>query len=100
MRITIITNQLQELFKVFEPFSSYGDKTPKGPIARFLAVVWIIISTVFLALFTANATTILQISQAEEDHSITLGKKVIFVYFTLGVHSDVALFSGRIPRKR
>ena len=44
-----------------------------------LAVFWIMVSTVFLSLFTANATAILSISQAEEDHTLTLGKKVIFV---------------------
>ena len=54
----------------------YGDKSPKGGLGRVLAVIWIMISTVFLSLFTANATSILQISQAEEDHSLTLGKKV------------------------
>ena len=59
--------------------SRYGDKTPKGPAARLLAVVWIMISTVFLSLFTANASSILAISQAEEDVSNTLGKKVYAV---------------------
>ncbi|XP_046840193.1 uncharacterized protein LOC124434354 isoform X2 [Xenia sp. Carnegie-2017] len=54
----------------------YGDKTTKGPFGRIMAVLWIMISTIFVSLFTANASSILAISQAEEDHSITLGKKI------------------------
>ncbi|XP_028394083.1 uncharacterized protein LOC114518309 [Dendronephthya gigantea] len=54
----------------------YGDRAPKGITARVLAVFWMMISIVFLALFTANATAILAISQADEDHTITLGKRV------------------------
>ena len=65
----------------------YGDKAPKGIIARILAVFWIMISTVFLALFTANATSILAISQAEEDHSVTLGKRVILYNCLLTISS-------------
>lgn len=55
----------------------YGDKNTKGPFARVIAVMWIMISTVLVSLFTANASSILAISQAEEDHSNTLGKKVV-----------------------
>ena len=54
----------------------YGDKTPKGPFARILAVIWILISAIFLSLFTANASSILAMSQAEEDHANTIGKKI------------------------
>ncbi|XP_028394048.1 uncharacterized protein LOC114518284 [Dendronephthya gigantea] len=54
----------------------YGDKTPKGPIGRILAVLWILISSVILSLFTANASSILAISQAEEDYTSTLGTRI------------------------
>ena len=54
----------------------YGDKTPKGPVTRILAVIWILISTIFISLFTANASSILAISQAEEDHTNLIGKKI------------------------
>lgn len=65
------------IFQSYSYVNSYGDRAPKGITARILAVCWMMISVVFLALFTANATTILAISQAEEDHTVTLGKRVI-----------------------
>ena len=64
------------LTRIYITLFRYGDKTPKGPLARLLAVVWIMISTIFLSLFTANASSIIAISQAEEDYTNTIGKTV------------------------
>jgi hypothetical protein len=57
-------------------FHSYGDKAPKSVPARIIAVVWVLMSAVFLSLFTANATSILNQSLQGEDYSETFGKKV------------------------
>ena len=54
----------------------YGDKAPKSVPARVLAVVWVLMSAVFLSLFTANATSILNQSLKEEDYTETVGKKI------------------------
>ena len=55
---------------------SYGDKSPRSVPARVLAVIWVMMSAVFLSLFTANATSILNQSLQEEDYTETIGKKV------------------------
>ena len=60
---------------------SYGDKAPKSVPARILAVVWVLMSAVFLSLFTANATSILNQGLRGEDYAETIGKKVR-PYFT------------------
>ena len=54
---------------------SYGDKSPKSAPARILAIIWVMISAILLALFTAHTTEILDTNN-EEDYASSVGKKV------------------------
>ncbi|MCW3059978.1 MAG: extracellular solute-binding protein family 3 [Capsulimonas sp.] len=41
------------------------DEMPKGPLGRFVAIVWIFVSVIFVAYFTAEVTTALTVQQLQ-----------------------------------
>lgn len=60
----------------------YGDKVPTSTSGRVLSMVWILLSVVFLAVFTASVTTTLTIEElgnSIEDVDDLYGKEVVTV---------------------
>ncbi|BDI28276.1 hypothetical protein CCAX7_003270 [Capsulimonas corticalis] len=48
------------------------DEMPKGPLGRFVAVIWIFVSVIFVAYFTAEVTTALTVQQLQGSiHSLS-----------------------------
>ncbi|MBD2667123.1 extracellular solute-binding protein, family 3 [Richelia sinica FACHB-800] len=47
--------------------ATQADEMPKGPIGRIIAVIWMFIGVLFVAYFTASATTALTVQQLQGD---------------------------------
>jgi polar amino acid transport system substrate-binding protein len=47
--------------------ATQAEEMPKGPLGRFMAVVWMFISVVFIAYFTATVTTSLTVEQLQSN---------------------------------
>jgi polar amino acid transport system substrate-binding protein len=47
--------------------ATQAEEMPKGAIGRFIAVVWMFIGVLFVAYFTASATTLLTVQQLQGD---------------------------------
>jgi len=54
---------------------SYGDKTPKFVFGRLFGVIWIMTGLVIIAIFTATATSSINISV--DGWAVVRGKKVL-----------------------
>jgi polar amino acid transport system substrate-binding protein len=47
--------------------ATQAEEMPKGPLGRFIAIVWMFISVVFIAYFTATVTTSLTVEQLQSN---------------------------------
>lgn len=60
---------------VMSPYFSYGDKAPKNPLARLLAIVWMLLSYILLSLVAANIISLLTTQHISRIQG-TIGLKV------------------------
>ena len=65
----------------YEPFFfiyhlRYGDKSPKSPIARIFAIIWIAVGITIFSMYTASLTSALS-SAVAQSHEIVLYQKKV-----------------------
>ena len=56
---------------------SYGDKTPKGPIARVFAVFWMLVGITLCSMYTATLTGAITSAVYSENDFSFVQKKVV-----------------------
>ena len=79
----------------------YGDKTPKTPVGRFVAIVWMLSSVALVSLLSASLVSRLTAEQVESSAPFTesdlAGKKLAAVAFSSGAEYLDAL---RLPHAK
>ena len=79
----------------------YGDKTPKTPIGRFVAIVWMLGSVALVSLLSASLVSRLTAEQVESSAPFTesdlAGKRLAAVAFSSGAEYLDAL---RLPHAK
>ncbi len=77
--------------------ATQADEMPKGAIGRFIAIIWMFIGVLFVAYFTASATTSLTVQQLQGEISSVSDLPGHIVATTAGSTAATYLKEHRIP---